>query len=90
MSNKKQTAVEWMITCINARIDLTTLRYWDEIQSIVNDAKEMEYEQMGGAFISGGLNWETPLTFSEYYRQTYGDHLPDVRKTIGGQDESKQ
>jgi hypothetical protein len=70
MSNKKQTAVQWL------------LEQWPILKSqlpssIINQALEMEQEQMGGAFISGGLNWETPLTFSEYYKAIYG-----------GQDES--
>jgi len=65
MSDKKQTAVQWL------------LEQWPILQSqlpssIINQALEMEQEQMGGAFISGGLNWETPLTFSEYYKAIYG------------------
>jgi hypothetical protein len=58
----------------------------------------MEREQMGAAFIIGGLNWETPLTFSEYYKEIYGDHSVDdnemidhngeVNKMVGGKDES--
>ena len=91
MSNKKRTAVEWMITCINARIDLTSLRYWDEIQSIVNAAKEMEREQIEKAANNGCKGMcmiDASRDGKNYYEQTYGNHNGDVNKMVGGQDES--
>jgi hypothetical protein len=74
MSDKKKTAVEYILYKLNLLSDNDfkswMLNHYDELI-------QMEQEQMGAAFIIGGLNWETPLTFSEYYREIYG-----------GQDES--
>jgi hypothetical protein len=83
MSDKKQTAVQWLrgeaiklvVEAIQGTLNKDTLEH--QIRQIVTKAMAMEREQMGGAFISGGWNWETPLTFSEYYKAIYG-----------GQDES--
>jgi hypothetical protein len=69
MSNKKKTAVEFILYKFNLLSDNEfkswMLNHYDELI-------QMEQEQMGAAFISGGWNWETPLTFFEYYKAIYG------------------
>jgi hypothetical protein len=80
----KQTAVQWL------------LEQWPILESqlpssIINQALQMEQEQMAGMFISGSFNREKPFTFLEYYKEIYGghliDHIADVSKMVGGQDE---
>jgi hypothetical protein len=51
-----KTAVQWLIESINKKIDLTTLKYWDEIDAIVQRAKEVEKEQIVEAFNEGALD----------------------------------
>ena len=69
MSDKKQTAVQLILHKLNLLSDNDfkswMLNHYDELI-------QMEQEQMGAAFINGGWNWETPLTFSEYYKAIYG------------------
>ena len=66
---KKQTAVEYLIQSINERIDLRTLKYWNEINEFVEKAKAMEKEQMINAFDNGEACWYDD--FSDYYTSTY-------------------
>jgi len=64
-----KTAVQWLIESINKKIDLTTLKYWDEIDAIVQQAKEVEKEQIVEAFNDGALDG---LQLGEqYYKFTY-------------------
>jgi hypothetical protein len=64
-----KTAVQWLIESINKKIDLTTLKYWDEIDAIVQRAKEVEKEQIVEAFNDGALDG---LQLGEqYYKFTY-------------------
>jgi adenine-specific DNA methylase len=69
MSNKKQTAVEWLVSNISSKIDN---EYWcnqKEITEWVEQAKAMEKEQIMDAFINGehslGEDGE------QYYNETY-------------------
>jgi len=66
---KKQTAVEYLIQSINERIDLRTLKYWNEINEFVEKAQAMEKEQMINAFDNGEACWYDD--FSDYYTSTY-------------------
>jgi hypothetical protein len=68
-----KTAVQWLIESINKKIDLTTLKYWDEIDAIVQQAKEVEKEQIVDAFDNGTKEWN-PIEYSDgqhYYTSTY-------------------
>jgi hypothetical protein len=85
----KQTAVDFLIENIEIalkmnKVEINPIYRFKTIIPIFTMAKEMEYNQMGGAFISGGLNWETPLTFSEYLKETYGEKFGEK---FGGKDE---
>jgi hypothetical protein len=64
-----KTAVQWLIESINKKIDLTTLKYWDEIDAIVQRAKEVEKEQIVEAFNDGAL--DGIQLGEQYYKFTY-------------------
>ena len=78
----KQTAVEWLVDELNKNIGLTKFvvncdeAYKQEILGIIQQAKEMEKEQICDAFYYGVKvdEWtiENPYTQAEqYYKQTY-------------------
>jgi hypothetical protein len=67
-----KTAVEWLIESINKKIDLTTLKYWDEIDAIVQQAKEVEKEQIVEAFNDGAL--DGIQLGEQYYKFTYNKY----------------
>jgi hypothetical protein len=72
---RKQTAVEWLVQSINERIDLRTLKYWNEINEIVDQAKAMEKEQIEDAYENGETDEWNPCDFDsgkKYYTSTYG------------------
>jgi hypothetical protein len=80
MSSKNYTAVEWLVQSINERIDLRTLKYWNEINEIVDQAKAMEKEQMDKVsedwFFEGCShmkhNKRIYKSFEDYYQHHYG------------------
>ena len=99
MSDKKQTAVQWFYDKIKSHFEhdgdlLETLTFTMAI------AKEMEQEQIEKSYTSGREQWqkyewdnsnhendvEIP-TPRKYYNNTYGNHISDVSKMVGGQDE---
>ena len=41
----KQTAVEWLVSELNQKIDFIPIDKWDMIRDIVQQAKEIEKEQ---------------------------------------------
>ena len=46
MSNKKQTAVEWLVAELNSEINYIPIVQWDRIRDLVQRAKAMEREQI--------------------------------------------
>jgi hypothetical protein len=75
----KQTAVEWLVKELNQKIDFIPLEKWDMIRDIIQQAKEMEKEQIENAFEQGEnnsvdyFNPENRIKESEqYYKETYG------------------
>jgi hypothetical protein len=66
MSNKKQTAVQWLVKELNQKIDFIPLEKWDMIRDIIQQAKEMEKEQIEDACWAGGNDGK------QYYKETYG------------------
>ena len=92
MNNKKQTAVQWLKERLPSLFSNDDNSFYSQL---FEQALQMEREQIVEAFYQCGKdNFEHIKVINrsakEYYNETYGDHLPDVRKTIGGQDESKQ
>ena len=68
MSNKKQTAVEWLIEELQKR-DMDVL-----IRDLYNQAKEMEKEQIMDAYSSDRpllSCFEDGSAANEYYKETY-------------------
>lgn len=66
---KQQTAVDWLI-------DELRKPYSDEyIAKIIEQAKEMEREQIKSAYVAGREDWHLDKYFSkhseDYYNQTY-------------------
>ena len=76
-NNKQQTAVEWLVKELNQKIDFIPLDKWDMIRDIIQQAKEMEKEQMidfAVEFTYGTKRVGEPLKkdFIELYNKTYG------------------
>ena len=46
MSDKKQTAVQWLVTQLNLEINYIPMDYWDRIRDLVQQALQMEREQI--------------------------------------------
>lgn len=46
----KQTAVEWLVSELNQKIDFIPMDKWDMIRDIVQQAKEIEREQIVKAY----------------------------------------
>jgi hypothetical protein len=73
----KQTAVEWLVDELNKNIGLTKFvvncdeAYKQEILGIIQQAKEMEKEQIREAFINGEVARDR-IDSIEYYFETYG------------------
>lgn len=42
---KKQTAIEWLITTLNDKIDYIPIEKWDMFREIIQQALEMEKKQ---------------------------------------------
>ena len=62
MSNKKQTAVEW----------LAEQMLWNEFHNpYLERAKEMEKEQIINAFVSGERQQGFESEAEQYYKETY-------------------
>ena len=68
MSNKKQTAVEWLRERIN--IGLT---YEQEVlfEGIFDQAKEMEKQQIIDSVNYGCSDWGSYKDAEQYYKETY-------------------
>jgi succinate dehydrogenase/fumarate reductase-like Fe-S protein len=73
MSNDKQTAVEWLVKELNQKIDFIPLEKWDMIRDIIQQAKEMEKEQIEEAYKYARAHWSREDGNAErYYNETYG------------------
>lgn len=67
--NKQQTAVEW----IEYQVQQQGITHYFSLREILEQAKEMEKEQILDAYWEGGQ--DNPLTEEKgkiYYEQTYG------------------
>lgn len=75
MNNKQQTAVEWFLHELITFYIPEDLEEYGMFMKIVEQAKEMEKEQMKIAFeIYRDLlsHYEDGSAFEDYYKQTYG------------------
>jgi hypothetical protein len=76
-TNKRVTAVEWLIEELNQKIDFIPMDKWDMIRDIVQQAKTKEKGQMIDAFGVGCQVESTRLIgyqgmAEQYYNETYG------------------
>ncbi len=72
----KQTAVEWLQEQLNP--DMGTMQ-GVIIQELLEQAKQMEKEQIIDAFKHGELPpFFVNLNAEEYYKETYGDESTDA------------
>jgi len=76
MSDKKQTAVEWLGYELNTKLfyDITP-ELWKQVNEIFKQALQMEREQIRYAYVTGAYIGR--VDSKTYYEETYG-----------GQDES--
>lgn len=73
----KQTAVEWLVSELNQKIDFIPIDKWDMIRDIVQQAKEMEKMQHGETWDSAliatkarGFNFVRAIVdFSDYWQK---------------------
>ena len=72
MSDKKQTAVQWLVEQINSNIDFIPIDKWDMIRDIVQQALQMEREQIMYAWVDGVINSDNEKEAEQYYNETYG------------------
>ena len=70
MSNKKQTAVEWLVEQIDNK-DMGEIPMW--IYDFIEQAKEMEKEQIEDAY-KADLYPCSDEDAEQYYKETYEDN----------------
>jgi hypothetical protein len=61
----KQTAVEWLVEQLPMRIK-------NSMMGEIEQAKEMEKEQIEDAYSLSRCEWNKIISSSEYYNETYG------------------
>jgi hypothetical protein len=69
----KQTAVEWLVEQLNEKIDFIPLDKWDMIRDIIQQAKEMERQQIMNAVDYGTSDWGSYKDPEVYYNETYNN-----------------
>ena len=68
MSNKKQTAVEWLYKQLNG---LNKQILDDYFQIVFIQAKEMEKQQIKDAYKIGWINYLPNVDSEQYYNETF-------------------
>ena len=76
-----QTAVDWLVKQLNQKIDFIPMDKWDEIRDIVQQAKQMEKEQIIQAHENGQAEFDSlhyrdknVRLSNNYYNQTYNQN----------------
>ncbi len=69
MSDKKQTAVQWLVTQFNSNIDFIPIDKWDMIRDLLQQALQMEQEQIQDAYVTGAYIGRGDS--KTYYEETY-------------------
>jgi Leu/Phe-tRNA-protein transferase len=67
---KKQTAVEWLHMKLDVYFELFPSE-WQKLNQIIEEAKEMERDQIIDAYLQGSFNWERQGA-TQFYNETYG------------------
>ena len=70
---KKQTAIHWLVETINNKIDYIPIKYWDSIRDIVQQAKEIEKEQIIQSYDAGlyDTTFCEKVNAEQYYNEIY-------------------
>jgi hypothetical protein len=70
----KQTAVEWLIKELNQEIDYIPMNKWDIIADKIQQALELEKEQIMEGYIMALLDGDAKIRrdAEDYYNDTYG------------------
>ena len=68
-TNKKQTALDWLQEQIK---DIQPYELACTIEQYIEEAKQMEREQIQTSNHNGWLQGPTGITSQEYYEKTYG------------------
>lgn len=63
----KQTAVEWLVEKIKIKYDID----FYHIKKEINQAKEIEKQQIIDAYWDGCSNWDSETEAEQYYEQTF-------------------
>jgi hypothetical protein len=63
---KQVTAVEWLVSHLNKQEWFTYKQ-----REYIEQAKEMEKQQIIDAYNEGGCNWDSELEAEQYYNDTF-------------------
>jgi hypothetical protein len=78
MSNKKQTAVEWLHIELQKRFPNETTKMYNNNQlgyeDLIDKAKEMDKQQKIEAVNYGCSDWGSYKDAEQYYKETYEDN----------------
>jgi DNA mismatch repair ATPase MutS len=77
MNDKKQTAVEWLISQLQKSKDFQRVinevnQSSTSVRNVIQQAKEMEKGKLEDAWVEGVKNWNPSKTFEKWYNETYG------------------
>jgi hypothetical protein len=73
MSNKKQTAVEYLNQFLSKHCNPSVCDIeWSDFNIAINEAKAMEKEQIENAF-ENGIDAVNIQNLEQYYKETFGD-----------------
>jgi len=68
---KNKTVVEWLVNELNQKIDFIPMDKWDMIRDIVQQAKEIEKEQIKDAYKADMIPMSDEDA-EQYYIENYG------------------
>jgi hypothetical protein len=76
-NNKQQTALEWLVCQLQKTRDWQRIineanQSTSAVRDVIEQAKEMEKEQIEDAYSLSRCEWNKIISSSEYYQQTYG------------------
>ena len=67
----KQTAVEFLVTKLNDKVDYIPIEMWDEVREMVQQALKIEKQQIIDAY-KFGISDEYVIGSEQYYNETFG------------------
>jgi hypothetical protein len=77
----KQTAVEWLVSELNQKIDFIPMNKWDMIRDIVQQSKQIEKDQIKQAWIDGMRSVSIAPFEDEFYKyeaELYYDKMREL------------